>query len=115
MSMGLKTSAQTVHLKAAAGGAGGSWYALLEGLAKLVADIHPNIHIEVVEGGGVENHSRLGVGELDMTILNPPMTAAALAGREPYQQAFPDLRVAIANLTVNHLLLPIIDEYAKLI
>lgn len=101
--MNPSTNPQAVHLKAAAGGAGGSWYVLLEGLAKLVAEIYPHIRIEVVEGGGVENHSRVGSGEPDMAILNPPMTAAALAGREPYLQTFPDIRIAIANLTVNHL------------
>jgi TRAP-type uncharacterized transport system substrate-binding protein len=42
----------TTHLKAAAGGAGGSWYVLMEGVARLVAEMHPQIHIEVVEGGG---------------------------------------------------------------
>jgi hypothetical protein len=45
----------TTYLKAAAGGAGGSWYVLMEGLARLVAEIYPPLHIEVVEGGGVAN------------------------------------------------------------
>jgi hypothetical protein len=39
----------TTYLKAAAGG---SWYVLMEGLARLVAEIYPQLHIEVVEGGG---------------------------------------------------------------
>jgi TRAP transporter TAXI family solute receptor len=93
----------TTYLKAAAGGAGGSWYVLMEGLARLVAEIYPQLHIEVVEGGGVANHARVGVGELPMGILNPPMTAAAIAGRAPYAQAYPALRVGVANLTVNYL------------
>jgi hypothetical protein len=38
-----------------------------------------------------------------MGILNPPMTAAALAGRTPYTQAYPALRVGVTNLTLNHL------------
>jgi uncharacterized protein len=38
-----------------------------------------------------------------MGILNPPMTAAAMAGRAPYDQAYPALRVGVANLTVNYL------------
>jgi uncharacterized protein len=93
----------TTSLKAAAGGAGGSWYVLLEGLARLVAESYPQIHIEVVEGGGVSNHARVGSGEISMGILNPPMTAAAIAGRAPYEQAYAALRVGIANLTVNYL------------
>jgi hypothetical protein len=36
------------HLKAAAGGTGGSWYVLMEGIARLVAEIYPSLHIEVV-------------------------------------------------------------------
>jgi uncharacterized protein len=91
------------YLKAAAGGAGGSWYVLMEGLARLVAEIYPPIHIEVVEGGGVANHARVGAGELPIGILNPPMTAAAMTGRAPYDQAYPALRVGVANLTVNYL------------
>lgn len=92
-----------VRLRAAAGGAGGSWYVLLEGLARLVAELHPGIHIDVVEGGGVSNHARIGAGEIEMGVVNPPMTAAAVAGREPFGRAYPDLRVAVTNLTVNHL------------
>jgi TRAP transporter TAXI family solute receptor len=38
-----------------------------------------------------------------MAILNPPMTVAALAGRSPFDCAFPDLRVGVANLTTNYL------------
>jgi TRAP-type uncharacterized transport system substrate-binding protein len=49
------------------------------------------------------NHASVGSGQLPMAILNPPMTAAALAGREPFPRSYPDLRVALTNLTVNHL------------
>jgi TRAP transporter TAXI family solute receptor len=38
-----------------------------------------------------------------MAILNPPMTVAALAGKLPFNRAFPDLRVGLANLTTNYL------------
>lgn len=93
----------TTHLKAAAGGAGGSWYVLMEGIASLVAEAYPQIHIEVVAGGGVANHTRVGSGEIPMGVLNPPMTAAAIAGRPPYTQAHPALRVAVTNLPLNHL------------
>jgi len=92
-----------IHLSAVAGGAGGSWYVLMEGLARLVGEVHPEIHIEVVEGGGVSNHSRVGSGEIRMGILNPPMTAAAIAGRRPYDRVHPALRIGVANLTTNYL------------
>ena len=49
-----------IRLDAAAGGAGGSWYVLLDGLAKLVREIHPWIELRVVEGGGVMNHADVG-------------------------------------------------------
>ena len=88
---------------AAAGGAGGSWYVLLEGLAALVPEVAPSVRMRVVEGGGVMNHALVGSGQLPAAILNPPMTVAALAGAEPYDRAYPELRVGIANLTVNHL------------
>ena len=91
------------HLTAAAGGRGGSWYVLLEGLANLIHEVCPALTITVVEGGGVRNHELVGSGQLPMAILNPPMTVAALAGRLPFNRAFPDLRVGMANLTTNYL------------
>ncbi|MDA0734400.1 MAG: TAXI family TRAP transporter solute-binding subunit [Chloroflexi bacterium] len=92
-----------IKLKAAAGGSGGSWYVLLEGIARLVNAVHPEIAIEVVEGGGVSNHAWVGSGEMPMAILNPPMTRAALVGDSPFDQAWPELRIGITNLTANHL------------
>jgi TRAP transporter TAXI family solute receptor len=92
-----------IRLEAAAGGAGGSWYVLLEGLARLVRDIHPCIDLHVVEGGGVMNHADVGAGRIPVAILNPPMTMAARAGRAPFDHPLTDLRVGVANLTVNHL------------
>jgi len=76
---------------------------LLEGLANLIHEICPALTITVVEGGGVLNHALVGAGQLPMAILNPPMTVAALAGRAPFERAFPDLRVGVANLTTNYL------------
>jgi TRAP transporter TAXI family solute receptor len=101
--LGTAAHGPTTPLKAAAGGAGGSWYVLMEGIVSLVAEVYPQICIEVVAGGGVANHARVGSGELPMGILNPPMTAAALAGRVPYTQAYPALRLGVTNLTVNYL------------
>jgi TRAP transporter TAXI family solute receptor len=91
------------QLSAAAGGKGGSWYVLLEGLAQLVHQVRPEIEVQVVEGGGVSNHALVGSGRLPMAILNPPMTAAALTGTAPFDQPWPELRIAVANLTTNHL------------
>ena len=76
---------------------------LLEGLARLVHQVHPEIEVQVVEGGGVSNHTLVGSGELPMAILNPPMTAAALAGTAPFDRPWPELRIGVANLTINHL------------
>lgn len=101
--MGWPGPGRPLRLEAAAGGAGGSWYLLLEGLARLVREVHPWIDLRVVEGGGVMNHADVGAGRIPVAILNPPMTAAARAGRPPFERAQPDLRVGIANLTVNHL------------
>jgi len=92
-----------IRLEAAAGGAGGSWYVLLEGLARLVRDVHPWIDLHVVEGGGAMNHAGVGAGRIPVAILNPPMTVAGRAGRSPFDHPLPDLRVGIANLSVNHL------------
>jgi TRAP-type uncharacterized transport system substrate-binding protein len=94
---------QPVRLNAAAGGAGGSWYVLLEGLVKLIHDIGLGLEIHVVEGGGVSNHENVGLGRIPVAILNPPMTVAALAGKTPFEHPYSDLRVGITNLTVNYL------------
>lgn len=76
---------------------------LLEGIAALVREKHPDLEIRVVEGGGVMNHALVGSGQLPMAICNPPMTVAALQGGAPFPQAFPALRIGVANLTVNYL------------
>ena len=76
---------------------------LLEGIASLIHEVCPAITITVIEGGGVLNHALVGSGQLQMAILNPPMTVAALAGRSPFDRAYPDLRVCVANLTTNYL------------
>jgi TRAP transporter TAXI family solute receptor len=91
------------QLTAAAGGKGGSWYVLLEGIASLAQEYYPSVIITVVEGGGVINHTLLGRGDIPMAILNPPMTVAALAGRAPFERAWPGLRIGVANLTTNYL------------
>lgn len=93
----------TTKMNAAAGGAGGSWYVLLQGLAALIKEVHPNIDIAVIEGGGVMNHSAVGSGSIPMAILNPPMTHAALNGNSPYDERFEDIRVGVTNLTTNYL------------
>lgn len=66
-------------------------------------DVHPWIDLHVVEGGGVMNHANVGTGRIPVAILNPPMTMAARAGRPPFDHPLPNLRVGVANLTVNHL------------
>ncbi|HSX82218.1 MAG TPA: TAXI family TRAP transporter solute-binding subunit, partial [Candidatus Saccharimonadia bacterium] len=57
------------HLTAAAGGRGGSWYVLLEGLASLIHEICPALTITVVEGGGVLNHALVGAGQLPIALI----------------------------------------------
>ena len=81
-----RATERPIRLEAAAGGAGGSWYVLLEGLARLVRDVHPWIDLHVVEGGGVMNHADVGAGRIPVAILNPPMTVAARTGRAPFDR-----------------------------
>ena len=45
------STAVPVRMEAVAGGAGGSWCVLLQGLARLV-EAHAEIEIAVIEGGG---------------------------------------------------------------
>lgn len=78
-----------MRLDAAAGGAGGSWYVLPEGLAGLVREVYPWIELRVVEGGGVMNHANVGTGQPPVAILNPPMTVAARTGRPRSAPRFP--------------------------
>ncbi|MCH8826827.1 MAG: hypothetical protein IIB16_07710 [Chloroflexi bacterium] len=43
------------------GGRGGTWIVLMDGVARLVGEKHPGIRTAVVEGGGVVNHSLVGI------------------------------------------------------
>ena len=64
-----------------AGPRGGGWYAMVEGLAKLVDAEEPSLRLSVAPGGGRENplHIERGEGELGMCI--DFLVAAAADGR----------------------------------
>ena len=70
-----------------AGPRGGGWYAMVEGLAKLVGAEEPSLLLSVAAGGGRENplHIERGKGELGMSI--DFLVAAAAAGKPPYEVA----------------------------
>ena len=92
----------TTYLRAAAGGAGGSWCVLMEGLARLVAEIIPSSTLRWWKAAGSPPCPGGGGGAPDGD-SNPPMTAVAIEGRGPYDQAYPALRVGVANLTANYI------------
>ena len=91
-------------ITAAAGGRGGSWFALLEGLARLIHEVCPVLTVAVVEGGGVLNHALVGAGQLPMADLNPPMIRplpwlGCSLSKRPSQTCV----LAWRNLTTNYL------------
>jgi len=89
------------HLTAAAGGRGGSWYVLLEGLAALVQDVHPAIAIEVTaiallidaHDERVTGHLRIEEGEECVAEVQHrlarrgPVARGDLAMRQPVEHA----------------------------
>ena len=70
-----------------AGPRGGGWYAMVEGLAKLVGAEEPSLGLSVAAGGGRENPLDIerGKGELGMSI--DFLVAAAAEGKPPYEGA----------------------------
>ncbi|HEV2652634.1 MAG TPA: TAXI family TRAP transporter solute-binding subunit [Rhizomicrobium sp.] len=70
-----------------AGPQGGGWYAMADGLSKLIDQDNPELGLRVVPGGGKENpgHLQEGDGQVGMSI--DFLVAAAYAGKAPYDGA----------------------------
>ncbi len=82
-----------ITLQASAGGVGGVWYIVLAGLAEIVREKVPEISIKVVPGGGLINPPRVAKGDVQLAFVFPPQAAATYAGRDPFSEKTPDIRM----------------------
>src|SRR5690606_11833366 len=65
----------------------------LAGVADLINEVDPDIIVDVVPGGGLINPARVGMGDVELAFLFPPQAAAAREGRDPFTEAYPDIRI----------------------
>jgi uncharacterized protein len=71
-------------MKWLAGPKGGGWYAMAEGLRRLLAEENPGLALEILPGGGKDNPGRLQDGDGQLAMSIDFLAAAAYRGQEPY-------------------------------
>ncbi len=85
-----------------AGSAGGGWYGIAGGIAKIVHDYDSSIVIKVVPGGGVKNPAVISAGSVDMGFGLPFMNAAAYKGMKPFKKPLKNLRALAGGMIMNY-------------
>lgn len=84
-----------------AGGSGGGWYSMAGGMSNIIKEIHPDIIIKVVPGGGIKNPAVIGSKAADIGWCLPFTNAAAIKGMAPYKKKTPELRALIGGMAPN--------------
>ena len=88
---------------ATVGGLGGVWYTMFTGVAELVKEKDPGVIIRVVPGGGLIAVQKVGEGASEFGFGFPWTVADAVAGREPFKAALPDVRGAMSGFGSSYL------------
>ncbi len=88
---------------ATVGGLGGVWYTVFTGIAELVKEKDPGIIIRVVPGGGLIAVQKVGEGASEFGFGFPWTVADAVAGREPFKAALPDVRGVMSGFGSSYL------------
>jgi TRAP transporter TAXI family solute receptor len=87
---------EPVNITWAAGSMGGGWYSMASGMSSILKEKNSNINIKVIPGGSLQNIPFLDNSSAQIAWEQPPFVLAALEGKEPFEQASPNLR-AIGN------------------
>lgn len=85
-----------------AGPIGGGWYMMAGGMAELITEHLPDVHVRVIPGGGVENTSKVDIWDMDMGWGLTPLLVAGMRGEEPYTTPHEDVRGVAGGLGINH-------------
>jgi len=96
-------TAQSITLKAAAGGTGGGWYQAFSQMAQLIKEKDASINIKVVPGGGLANPPRVNSGEVQLGFAFPPFINAASKGKKPYDKPHQNIRTIAGGFGLNPL------------
>jgi TRAP transporter TAXI family solute receptor len=70
---------------------GGGWFAMAEGLAKLINSENPDLALSVEPGGGKDNPDSVEKGKGQIAMSIDFLVAAARNGKAPYTEASPKL------------------------
>lgn len=100
------------NLVFASGTVGGVWYPLGGAIAEIWQKNIPGLTIDVRPGGGLANVESVGMGKAGVTFTNASDSYDAMVGKEPFKQAFPDIKY-MTNL-YNHYLYFIVPADSKI-
>lgn len=91
--------------------AGGSWFAIGGVLAQVITDAVPGVRgIGEGTGGAVENVRLVGTGQSDIGFVILKIAQNGYRGEAPFGQAFPDLRMLLANFQIGQLHLVVLED-----
>lgn len=99
LSTGVLAAAKTLTFTA--GSAGGGWYGIAGGLAKIIHDYDKGVVIKVVPGGGVKNPAVISAGSVEMGFGLPFINAAAYKGMPPFKKPLKNLRALAGGMVMN--------------
>ena len=107
----LTATAQQKNLTFTAGQVGGGWYQQAGGFVELIKAKDPSFNIKVVPGAGIQNMSKLQMGETEIAFGLPPFIAASYNGQDPYKDKHPDMRLLMNGLGYVHIQVGVPAEY----
>jgi hypothetical protein len=107
----LTAAADQKTLTWTAGQVGGGWYQQAGGFVELIRGKDPSFNIKVVPGAGIQNMSKLQLGETEIAWGLPPFIAASYNGQDPYKDKHSDMRVVMNGLGYVHIQMAVPAEY----
>lgn len=103
LTLALVVPVQAQTYTATVGGLGGVWYTMFSGIAELVKEKDPGVIIRVVPGGGLIAVQKVGEGGSEFGFGFPWTVADAIAGRDPFKAALPDVRGVMSGFGSSYL------------
>lgn len=90
-------------LRFTVGAAGGNWFIIGSGMAKLINETYPEITVSVVPGGFVASMTKTATGESDIGVGFLTQAVDAKLGRGPFRQPIANLRALTGGFSPTYM------------